>query len=301
MDHESHEAPTLLLTGATGFVGSRLLGALGEEPVRCLVRDAAKLGERPSVEVIEADVMELETLGPALEGIEEAYYLVHSMEPGGGAGFADKDRQAAENFASAAGEAGVRRVVYLGGVESSAGEESEHLKSRTEVEEILRDGVDELVAIHASMIVGAGSESFRTMVQLVDRLPVLALPSWRDRRSQPVGIDNVIAALLAARGTEPGTYDIAGADTLTFERMTQLVGELLGDEKRSIPLPFSSAKLESVASAAIADADRELLEPLLAGLHGDLLVEQNALETVFDIEPTSFRDAAETAIAGMQD
>lgn len=292
-------APTLLITGATGFVGGELLARLtGTTAIRCLVRDAAKLDAPEGVDVVEADLMDEGSLGPAFEGIEEAYYLVHSMEPGGGAGFVDKDRQAAENFAGAAARAGVRRVIYLGGI-SGEGADSEHLKSRTEVEQILREGIPELVALRASMVVGAGSESFRTMVQLVTRLPVLLLPSWRESRSQPVGIEDVAGALVAARQVEPGSYDIAGADTLTFERMTEVVGELLGDRKRSIPMPFSSSKAESVTAAVVVDADRELLEPLMEGLHEDLLVSENALPGVFGIEPTSFEDAAREALAAM--
>ena len=189
-------------------------------------------------------------------------------------------------------------MIYLGGVSSTAGD-SEHLESRTEVEEILRDSVPELVALKASMIVGSGSESFRTMVQLVERLPALLLPSWRDSRSQPVGIDDVIEALLAARDVDPGSYDLAGADTLTFERMTEIVGEITGDEPPSAPLPFTSSKLESVAVPAGVDADRELLRAGTEGLHGDLLVEENALVTTFGIEPTTFEESARKATGGM--
>lgn len=290
--------PSILVTGATGFVGGSLLERLrGETRLRALVRDRSKLADQDGIEVVEADLSEPDTLSGALAGIEIAYYLVHSMEPGGGAGFADRDRAAAENFAAAARECGVRRTIYLGGVSSSEGG-SEHLDSRTEVEDILREqGSPELVALRASMIVGAHSASFRTLVQLVDRLPVLFMPSWRERRSQPVGIDDVLAALLAARETEPGGYDIAGPDELTFERMTEIVGELLGKERPSVSLPFSNAKLESATASAVVDADRELLEPLMAGLHGDLVTSSDALSSVFGVEPTPFAEAARAAIA----
>ena len=292
-------SPRLLVTGASGFVGGRLIDALGPDSgLRCLVRDSRSFEAPDGADVVEADLMEPETLPPALDGIDVAYYLVHSMEPGGGAGFADKDRLSAENFAAAVVECGVRRVIYLGGVSSTAGD-SEHLESRTQVEEILRAAVPELVALRASMVVGSGSESFRTMVQLIERLPALLLPSWRESRSQPVAIDDVLGALLAAREVDPGAYDIAGADTLTFERMTRIVGEITGDDPPSFPLPFSSSKLESATASAVVDADRELLEPLMEGLHGDLLVEENALVTTFGIEPTSFEVAARRAIEGM--
>ena len=292
------DSPAILLTGATGFVGGALLGRLLERgPVRALVRDPGKLEDRPGLEAAEGDLSDPGTLPPALAGIDVAYYLVHSMEPGGGAGFADRDRAAAENFAAAAREAGTRRTVYLGGISSAEGG-SEHLESRTEVEEILRDrGAPELVALRASMIVGAESASFLTLVQLVERLPILALPSWRDRRSQPVAIDDVIAALVAALEVEPGGYDVAGPDALTFERMTEIVGELSGNDKPSVPLPFSNSKLEGATAAAVVDADRELLEPLMAGLHGDLVTDSDALSAVFGVEPTPFAEAVRLALA----
>lgn len=216
-------------------------------------------------------------------------------------GFADADRESAENFAAAARDAGLRRVVYLGGVSpGNDGADSEHLRSREEVEEILVDAGPELVALAASMVVGAESGSFRSMVQLVDRMPVLLLPSWRDRRSQPVAISDVVEALAKARDAAPGRYEIAGPDTLTFEAMTEVVAELLGREHRSLPLPFSNAKLEGAAGSVVTDADAELLEPLMAGLHCDLLVEQNSLPTAFEIEPTPFREAAAAAIEAMR-
>ncbi len=269
-----------------------------KEQVRCLVRDASKLQEADGLEAVEADLGELGTLEPALEGVREVYYLVHSMEPGAEGGFADRDRQAAENFCETARNCGVTRTIYLGGVTGS-GEQSEHLSSRSEVEEILRDCSDEFVALRTSMIVGAGSASFGTLVQLVDRLPALAFPTWGEHRVQPVAIADVVAALVAARGVEPGTYEIAGPDVMTFKEMTEVVAELVGQPHRSISLPFSSAKLEAAAASTIVDADRELLEPLLEGLHEELLVEGDGLREVFGVEPTTFRAAARSAIEEM--
>ncbi len=248
---------------------------------------------------MEADLGEPDSLEPALEGVREVYYLVHSMEPGVEGGFAEQDRQAAQNFCDVAGRCGVQRTIYLGGVTGS-GEQSAHLSSRNEVEGILRDCSAELVALRASMIVGAGSASFGTLVQLVDRLPALLFPSWREHRVQPVAIDDVVAALVAARDVPSGAYDIGGPDVLTFEEMTEVVAELIGQRHRSLSLPFSNSKLEAAAASAVVDADRELLEPLLEGLHEDLLVEDNALQPVFGIEPTPFVDSARSALEAME-
>ena len=188
-----------LLTGASGFVGGALLPALaGEGRVRCLVRDATRLSPAGDVHVVQADLSDSESLAPALEGMDEVYYLVHSMEPGGDQGFVERDRVAATNYARAAQQAGVRRTIYLGGI-GGDGEDSEHLSSRREVEDVLAGAGPEFVALRASMIVGAGSSSFGTLVRIVSRLPVLAMPSWRDQCTQPIAIDDVVACLVAAR------------------------------------------------------------------------------------------------------
>jgi uncharacterized protein YbjT (DUF2867 family) len=292
---------TVLLTGATGFVGNALLAHLRDVPLRCLVRDASRLlrdDDEAGPEAVEADLSDIESLRPALEGIEEVFYLVHSMEPGS-EGFADRDRRAATNYAEVAAACGVRRTVYLGGI--AAGDtDSEHLESRHEVEKVLTDATPEFVGVRASMIVGARSGSFRALVQLVDRLPVLALPSWRESCTQPIGIDDVVGCLLAARETDPGVYAIAGPEALSFETMTEVVSELLDQKHRSVPIPFSSARVEASLAALITDEERELLEPLMAGLHSDLLVDENAVSSVFGIEPAPFRDAAAAAIDGMR-
>lgn len=284
-----------LITGATGFVGGALLGRLsGERPLRCLVRDASRLADGMDTEVVEGDLGEPADLRRALEDVDAAYFLVHSMEVGGG-DFAQRDRDFAISFAETARACGVRRVVYLGGL-SSAGAGSAHLDSRQEVGRLLREHGPEVVEVRASMIVGAGSDSFRTLAQLVERLPVVALPSWRDRRTQPVALDDVLGALVAAPGVAPGTYDVAGPDTLSFEDLVRAIIELRGLDRRVIPLPASSSRLEGLVASAVTDADSELLVPLMAGLHDDLLTEENALEPVFGVTPTPFRAAAAGAL-----
>ncbi len=294
------ERASVLLTGASGFVGGALLPALsGVDSLRCLVRDASRLGEGHRSLAVEADLADPDSLAPVLEGMDEVYYLVHSMEPGGGQGFAERDRVAAENYVRIARDAGVRRTIYLGGIGSDDDTDSEHLTSRREVEGLLARAGPEFVALRASMIVGAGSASFGTLVRLVSRLPVLALPAWRDRSTQPIAIGDIVACLVKARNVAPGTYEVAGPDKLTFEEMTEVIADLLGETHRSIPLPFSSSRLEAATAAMVTGEERELLEPLMAGLHGDLVVAENAIRSVFDVEPTPFVEAAREAIATM--
>jgi uncharacterized protein YbjT (DUF2867 family) len=295
------ERATVLLTGASGFVGGELLPALREAgPLRCLVRDASRLQSEDQALAVEADLSDQRSLVPALEGMDEVYYLVHSMEPGGGQEFAEKDRIAAENYVRIARKAGVRRTIYLGGIGSEE-DESEHLASRREVEGLLEESAPEFVGLRASMIVGSGSASFGTLVRIVSRLPVLALPDWRDRRTQPIAIADVVQCLVKARNVEPGVYEIAGPDNLSFEEMTKVIATLLGDTHRSFPLPFSNAKLEAAAAAVVTGEERELLEPLMAGLDGDLVIRENRATDVFGVELTSFADAARRAIDGMPD
>ena len=289
-------SPLNLITGATGFVGRELLDELrGERRLRCLVRDASDFDAGADVEVVEADLADPAALAGALDGVECVYYLVHSMEASGDEDFAARDRRLAQNMAEAAEHAEVRRIVYLGGIAGS-GEQSEHLESRQEVERILSGFGGDFVALRASMIVGAGSASFDALAQIVDRLPVLALPSWRDRLCQPVAIADVVAALIACGDVAPGTYDIGGPDRLTFEAMSERLGELQGHPRPTVALPFSNSRLEGAVAALVTDQDRELLTPLMAGLDNDLVVADNALSTVFGIDPTSFDAAATRAL-----
>ena len=296
-------AGAVLLTGATGYIGGKLLAELLDQQVvlRALVRDPARLPRAVTdraLEVVTADLADEVTLHEALEGVDEAFYLVHSMEPGVAGGFAERDRSAAGNYAKCASAAGVRRTIYLGGV-SPEGAASEHLASRREVEDILAAATPEFVGLRASMIVGGGSGSFRTLVQIVDRLPVLPMPSWRDQRTQPIAVADVVRCLALARTVEPGVYEIAGDEAPSFEDMTKVVAEALGQPHRPLPLPLSNARVEGAAAAMVSDADRELLEPLMAGLHEDLLVRHNSIREVFGIEPIAFGDAVAAALEEM--
>lgn len=287
----------ILITGATGFIGGHLVTALRDQrQLRALVRDSSKLDD-PQVDVVEGNLDDESDVRRSLRGVSAAYYLVHSMEPGDD-DFAERDREMAKAFVAAAEAEGVERLIYLGGIEPE-GQTSAHLQSRLDVEEVLAAGRPDLVALRASMVVGAESDSFRTLAQIVARLPVLALPSWRENRTQPVAVADVIAALQAALTVEPGSYAVAGPDEVTIAEMCEILGEELGDVRPSFPLPLSSAKLEGAAASVVSDSDRAVLEPLLEGMHDDLRIQDNQLESVFGVTPTPFREAAADALLQM--
>lgn len=298
-----------LVTGATGFVGGAVLGALVRDEVatRCLVRDAGRLAVplgpagHADVEVIEADLADRATLAPALADIDVAYYLVHSMEAGPG-GFATRDRVAAQHFAAAARAASVRRLVYLGGVLPPPGADgvaaaySAHLASRLEVEQILADAAPAFVSVRASMVVGAGSASFGTLVDLVERLPVLTLPAWRHRRTTPIGLADVVACLLAARDVAPGVYTVGGPDTLSLEEIVREVASALGRRRRVVGLPVTVPGLEGAIAAVASRGDRATLTPLMASLDRDLVVEGDDVRRVFGVTPASFAAAVRATL-----
>jgi uncharacterized protein YbjT (DUF2867 family) len=212
----------VLLTGATGYVGGRLLRKLEEleRPVRCLVRRPEALSGRTAeqTEIVEGDILEPESLHETFAGVTAAYYLVHSMAASGP--FADADRRGAENFAAAARRSGVSRIVYLGGL-GAEDDVSTHLESRHEVGRILRESGVPTIEFRASIIIGSGSVSFEIVRSLVDRSPVLLIPRWVVSRTQPIAIEDVLAYLLAALDLgleESRLFEIGGPDRVTYER-----------------------------------------------------------------------------------
>lgn len=288
-----------LVTGASGFVGGNLLIHLAGEgaAVRAMVRNPDGF-ESPEgdVEVVVADLDDPSTLPDALKAIDTVFYLVHSMD--GEGDLADQDREAAQNMAAALERSRVRRVVYLGAVGYDE-DASAHLQSRHEVEEILAHAGPSFVAVRASMVVGAGSDSFATLAKLVDRLPVLALPSWSQGESDPIGIDDVVRCLAAAAQVPGGRYDVGGPDTMTFEELMEIVAELLGVKRPTVKVPVSNATVEGLGASLVTGEDRSLVTALVEGLHDDLHVEENDAEPVFGVTPMPFREAARLALAEM--
>jgi len=265
----------ILITGPSGAVGAALAQALaGTHELRGMAREPARVDPRLGLEVIRADAVTGAGLAPALDGIEVAYYLIHSMEPAGSS-FTLRDRDAALNFAGAAARAGVRRIVYLGGILPRGAPASRHLASRHEVERILLDAVPDSVALRASIVIGAQSRSFRAIVRLVERLPVIPLPSWARHRTQPIDERDAIA-YLAAAAVEPRAggraLDIGGPEVLSYGAMIKRIAAALLLQRPTLAVPGVGG-LDSALAAAISGIPRDLLGPLMASLGSDLIAD----------------------------
>jgi uncharacterized protein YbjT (DUF2867 family) len=266
----------ILVTGASGFVGSRLIPRLERDGhrVRAFARDPARVAA--GVPVHAGDAVTGAGLEAALDGVEVAYFLIHSMEtaPVANGTFAERDRRAAERFAEAARAAGVRRVVYLGGLVPAGADPSRHLASRLEVERTLLEVAPGSVALRASIVIAAASRSFRFLVRLVERLPVLALPDWRERRTAPVDGRDVIALLAAAATSEAAggrSLDATGPDVLAYGEMIDRIRDHMLVGRPTLRLGFSATPLASRVAAAVAGEDPALVVPLMEGLEHDLL------------------------------
>jgi uncharacterized protein YbjT (DUF2867 family) len=302
----------ILVTGASGFVGSmlvpRLLGAghdvlaLGREPerVRAALEREHTPGEARAAQILRGDALTGAGLAQALDGVQVAYYLIHSMESATSAGdFAARERVCANNFARAAADAGVRRIVYLGGLTGGAKKgPSRHLASRLAVEQILLAGVADSIALRASIVIGARSRSFRLLVHLVERMPVLALPSWQRFRTQPIDARDVIEMLARAADVQSTarSLDIAGPDVLTYGEMLGVIADEMLVGRPTVRLGVNLTGVTARVAAAIAGEDPELVLPLMEGLQGDLLPADDRAERLLGVRTHSYRSAVQHAL-----
>jgi len=287
----------ILVTGATGFVGSRLTSALVEagHEVRAMTRKPDRY-DGAGVPV-RGDVGDPASLAAPLEGQEAAYYLVHSLDS---ADFSDRDRRGAEAFADAARTAGVGQVIYLGGLGDEDDELSEHLRSRREVEGILSARVPTTV-LRAGIVIGDGGISWEILRQLVARLPIMVTPRWVQTRTQPVAVEDALAFLLGVLGREEALgeiYDIGGPEALTYGDMLRVVGRMTGGVLRLIvPVPLLSPRLSSHWLRLITDVDLGTARALIDSMTNEVVVGDRRIETLTGHHAISFKEAAEHALA----
>jgi uncharacterized protein YbjT (DUF2867 family) len=295
-------ASSALVTGATGFIGGRLARVLAERRwrVRCLVRDRGKARdlEQLELELDEGDVLDPDSLRGAGAGMDIAYYLVHAMGRGGSADFEEREERAARSFARMAKSEGVSRVIYLGGLGDDP--KSDHLASRHRTAEVLAGEGPPLTYFRAGMVVGAGSESYRTLRYLVQRLPAMIAPAWLATPTQPIGIDDVVAYLAKAPEVEASKgreVQIGGPDVLAYRDMLDAMADALGVYKRpKLPIPLLTPWLSSLWIGLVTPVDAGVARPLVEGLSTETIVTDPSGALPFGIEPTPFADALRRAL-----
>jgi uncharacterized protein YbjT (DUF2867 family) len=290
----------ILLTGATGYVGGRLLRALeaGDFRVRCLARRPEFLHPKvaESTQVVKGDVADQPSLRAAMEGVDTAYYLVHSM--GSRGAFEEEDRFGAGNFAQAAREAGVRRIIYLGGL-GSGPELSPHLASRQEVGRILRESGVRTVEFRASIIIGSGSLSFEMIRALVDRLPLMITPRWVRILAQPIAIEDVISYLVAALDVELDesvVVEVGGADRTTYQEIMLEYARQRGLRRLMIPVPVLTPRLSSLWLGLVTPVYSRIGRKLIDSITHETTVRSDLALRLFDIRPRGIGEAIERAL-----
>ena len=298
--HYSQYMAEVLLTGATGYIGGRLLRRLEDDDraVRCLARHPERVvATKTTTEIVRGDCLDEASLEPAFVGVRAAYYLVHSMRAG--SNFATLDRRAAENFGRAAARAGVRRIVYLGGLADDISSLSIHLKSRAETGEALRAGGVPVIEFRASIVIGAGSLSFEMVRALVERLPVMVCPRWVGMPTQPIAVDDVLAYLIAALDLPDAgarIFEIGGPEVVSYAGMMREYARLRGLRRLMLPVPVLTPRLSGLWLALVAPAQARVGRALVESLKNSTVVRSPAARETFRIEPTPLRAAFIKAI-----
>jgi uncharacterized protein YbjT (DUF2867 family) len=297
----------VLVTGATGYVGGRLVPALLESgfQVRVLVRDVERIKGRSwqdKVEVFAGDVLQSDTLNPAMEGVNAAYYMIHSMMDS--SDFHQRDLVAAKNFGQAAKDAKVQRIIYLGGLGESDSDLSKHLRSRQQTGNVLRESGIPVTEFRAAIIVGSGSVSFEMIRYLTERLPVMICPQWVYTKVQPISIGNVLDYLVSALDT-PGSagriIEIGGKDVLTYGDMMQQYAQVRGLKRWLLPVPVLTPRLSSHWVHWITPIPKEIAQPLIEGLRNEVIMRDDTSSQIFpQIEPMDYRSAVKLALGRLE-
>jgi len=290
----------ILVVGATGFVGSRLVARLAElgHDVVAFSRSASQESFPDGVDSFEGDLADADSLSGLCDGVDVAYYLIHSLTADN---FAARDREYARRFRDVATAAGVDRVVYLSGISGTGVDLSPHLESRREVEAILAGGSYDLTVLRAAVIIGAGSASFRILHDLTDRLPIMAVPQWVRTPCQPIGLRDAISYLvgvLDSEATRGETYDIGGPSVWNYESLLQLTAEAKGKHVYIVPVPVMTPKLSSYWLRLTTDVQFDIAQALAESMRNPVTVDAaRDLQNVVPIDQTSIETAVRDALA----
>lgn len=293
---------TVLVTGATGYIGGLLVPRLlaAGYRVRALVRDPAKLSARPwasRVEMVRGDVLDIDSLTPAFAGADAAYYLVHSMG-GSDPDFRERDVRAASNVALVAKEVGLKRLIYLGGLGES-GSLSEHLESRQEVGRVLAERGVPVTEFRAAVIVGEGSVSFRMVRYLSERLPVMITPRWVSTRIQPIAEDDVLRYLVAALEVPESAgriVEIGGRDILTYGEMLTVYARIRGKRRYLITVPVLTPRLSSYWVDLVTPIPSSIARPLIDGMKSEVIVRDGTARELFPFQPIGYEEAVQRVL-----
>ncbi len=287
-----------LVTGASGYVGGRLVHALGDRPVRCMARTPEAIRERVPrhAEVVQGDVLDLDSLDRALAGVDVAYYLIHSLAAG--ARFEQQDHTGATNFANAARRAGVRRIIYLGGLGEPTENLSSHLKSRQDTGDALRTGGVPVIEFRAAAVIGSGSLSFELIRALVERLPIMICPRWVSTPTQPIGIDSVLEYLVAAAEIESSgdIFEIGGSEVCSYGDLMREYALQRGLRRYLISVPFLTPRLSSLWLGLVTPVYARVGRPLIEGMRNPTTVRDTSALTRFNVRPTTLREMVHRAL-----
>ena len=282
--------------GATGFVGRALLPRLTVEHELVAISRSVREAE-PGIRWVEGDASSADDVARAVDGAEVVYYLVHSL---GSRDFERQDRVAAENVATASEHAGVRQIVYLGGLGDNDDSASPHLRSRRETGERLAGGSVPVTTLRAAMIVGKGSAAFETIVALVDRLPAMITPRWVSTPTQPIAIDDVSRYLAGVCGNTAAlgeSFDAGGSEVMTYRQMIERIATLRGRRLRLLEVPVLTPRLSSLWLHLVTPVNASVARPLIEGLKNPTIAHEERLRALVPFELTSFDDAAKQAFA----
>jgi len=292
---------SILVTGATGFIGKKLLAKLSDLGYKVKAMSRSKYPDTENIQYVTADALDTESLSNATDGIETAFYLLHSMEGSKKEWekFASREKQQAENFLKAATNAGVKRIIYLGGLVGEDTELSEHMKSRQTVGKILSSGNIPVTELRASVIVGAEGGSFAMLRYLVERLPLMVCPKWVKSQTQPIGVDNVVDYLIGVmknNETAGKILEIGGPDIMTYEQLMRLYSSILNRNLNIIQIPFLTPRLSSYWIDLVTPVKASLARPLVDSLVHDSIVKDKAIEELVPVKLEHMNEAINGAI-----